>query len=90
MQLLRALAGVERATGTASCDGAEVDTSSPLGALRAGIVLLSGERVRESLFPVLERARNATIQVLRRLRTRSASCSRAARAPGVDDARASD
>ena len=36
------------------------------GALRAGIVLLSGERVRESLFPVLGVRDNSTIQVLRR------------------------
>jgi len=41
--------------------------SSPLGPLRAGVVLLSGDRVRESLFPVLSVRANATIQVLRRL-----------------------
>src|SRR5205085_11511172 len=35
--------------------------------LRAGVVLLSGDRARESLFPVLSVRANSTIQVLRRL-----------------------
>jgi ribose transport system ATP-binding protein len=63
---LRALAGVERPTGTASCNGGALDTRSPLGPLRAGVVLLSGDRARESLFPVLSVRANTTIQVLRR------------------------
>ncbi len=67
VQFLRALAGVERATGSVSCDGRKLDTASPLGPLRAGVVLLSGDRARESLFPVLSVRANATIQVLRRL-----------------------
>jgi ribose transport system ATP-binding protein len=66
-QFLRALAGVERPLGTASCDGAELSTRSPLDALRSGIVLLSGDRARESLFPVLNVRANSTIQILRRL-----------------------
>ena len=65
--LLRALAGAERPTGSVSCDGGELDTRSPLGPLRAGVVLLSGDRARESLFPVLSVRANTTIQVLRRL-----------------------
>jgi ribose transport system ATP-binding protein len=64
---LRALAGVERPVGTASCNGHELNTKSPLGALRAGVVLLSGDRVGESLFPVLSVRANTTIQILRRL-----------------------
>jgi ribose transport system ATP-binding protein len=67
VQFLRALAGVERATGSASCDGAPLDTSSPLGPLGAGIVLLSGDRRGEALFPVLSVRANATVQVLGRL-----------------------
>jgi ribose transport system ATP-binding protein len=67
VQFLRALAGVERPTGRASCNGSELNTRSPLGALRAGVVLLSGDRVRESLFPVLSVRANTTIQILRRL-----------------------
>ena len=45
----------------------ELDTRSPLGPLRAGVVLLSGDRARESLFPVLSVRANTTIQILRRL-----------------------
>ena len=67
VQFLRALAGVERATGSTSCNGHELDTSSPVGPLKAGVVLLSGDRARESLFPVLSVRANTTIQVLRRL-----------------------
>jgi ribose transport system ATP-binding protein len=67
MQFLRALAGVERAAGTATCDGRKLDSGSPLGALRAGVVLLSGDRAGESLFPVLSVRANTTIQILRRL-----------------------
>jgi ribose transport system ATP-binding protein len=67
VQFLRALAGVERPTGRASCSGHELNTKSPLGALRAGVVLLSGDRARESLFPVLSVRANTTIQILRRL-----------------------
>jgi len=65
VQFLRALAGVERPSGSASCDGTELDTKSPLAALRAGVVLLSGDRTSESLFPVLSVRTNTTIQVLR-------------------------
>ena len=64
---LRALAGVERAAGEATCAGARLDMRSPLGPLRAGVVLLSGDRRGEALFPVLSVRANATIQVLRRL-----------------------
>jgi ribose transport system ATP-binding protein len=65
--LLRALAGIEGATGGAACDGAAVDMRSPVGPLRAGVVLLSGDRRGEALFPVLSVRANATVQVLRRL-----------------------
>jgi ribose transport system ATP-binding protein len=67
VQFLRALAGVERALGSASCDGSEIDTRSPVGPLRAGVVFLSGDRRGEALFPVLSVRANATMQVLGRL-----------------------
>jgi ribose transport system ATP-binding protein len=67
VQFLRALAGVERSAGTATCNGIELDSRSPLGPLRAGVVLLSGDRAQESLFPVLSVRANTTIQVLRRM-----------------------
>jgi ribose transport system ATP-binding protein len=66
VQFLRALAGVERASGSVRCNGRRVDLRSPPGPLRAGIVLLSGERARESVFTVLGVRPNATIQVLKR------------------------
>jgi len=67
VELLRCLAGVERGTGSVVCDGTKVNLRSPTGALRAGIVLLSGDRAREALFPVLGVRSNSTIQVLKRL-----------------------
>jgi ribose transport system ATP-binding protein len=67
VQFLRALAGVERPSGTASCNGHQLEMKSPLSALRAGIVLLSGDRTGESLFPVLSVRANTTAQILRRL-----------------------
>jgi ribose transport system ATP-binding protein len=67
VQFLRALAGVERAAGSASCDSATLDMRSPAGPLRAGVVLLSGDRSGDALFPVLSVRANATIQVLQRL-----------------------
>jgi ribose transport system ATP-binding protein len=65
-ELLRCLGGVDRGAGTVQCNGRKVDLRSPFGALRAGIMLLSGDRMRESLFPVLGVRSNSTIQVLRR------------------------
>ena len=67
VQFLRALAGIERASGGSSCNGRELDRRSPLGPLRAGVVLLSGDRRGEALFPILSVRANATVQVLRRL-----------------------
>jgi ribose transport system ATP-binding protein len=67
VQFLRALAGIERASGGTSCDGQELNRRSPLGPLRAGVVLLSGDRRGEALFPILSVRANATVQVLRRL-----------------------
>jgi ABC-type sugar transport system ATPase subunit len=64
-EFLRCLAGASRAAGTVRCNGRKVDLRAPFGALRAGIMLLSGDRVNESLFPVLGVRSNATVQVLR-------------------------
>jgi ribose transport system ATP-binding protein len=52
--------------GIVTCEGKHVDLTSPIGALRSGIMLLAGDRKREALFPVLGVRSNATIQVLRR------------------------
>src|SRR5262249_29282635 len=67
VQFLRGLAGVERTSGSTVCDGQSLDSRSPLGSLRAGVVLLSGDRTGESLFPVLSVRANTTIQILGKL-----------------------
>jgi len=67
VQFLRALAGAEHATGSAVCGGRALESRSPLEALKAGVVLLSGDRTGESLFGVLSVRANTTIQVLGRL-----------------------
>ena len=65
---MRALAGVERGTGIVRCAGRPVQLGSPSRALGAGIVYLSGDRARESVFSVLGVRANATIGILRRFR----------------------
>jgi len=50
--------------GLVMCAGRELTLISPLDAVNAGILLLAGDRKRESLFPVLGVRNNATIQVL--------------------------
>jgi len=52
--------------GLALCDGRELTLITPTDAINAGILLLAGDRKRESLFPVLGVRNNATIQVLER------------------------
>jgi ribose transport system ATP-binding protein len=84
LPFLRALAGVERSTGSVTSGGRKVDVRSPPGPLRAGIVMLSGERARESIFTVLGLRANATLQVLRRF-TRLGWIRRGAERATVDD-----
>ncbi|MCC6615730.1 MAG: sugar ABC transporter ATP-binding protein [Anaerolineae bacterium] len=52
--------------GIAKVDGKHADLTSPLGALQSGIMLMSGDRKGEGLFPVLGVRTNATIQELSR------------------------
>jgi ribose transport system ATP-binding protein len=65
-ELLHCLAGVSRAGGSVRCNGRKIDLRAPFAALRAGIMLLSGDRMNESLFPVLGVRSNSTVQVLGR------------------------
>jgi ribose transport system ATP-binding protein len=51
--------------GSVICAGKELYLISPIDASHAGILLLAGDRKRESLFPVLGVRSNATIQVLK-------------------------
>jgi ribose transport system ATP-binding protein len=66
VQLLRALAGVEPSYGAVTCAGKRVHLTTPPGAIRAGIILLSADRKRESIFTALSVRANATLQVLRK------------------------
>ena len=66
VQFLRALAGVEPSHGTVTCAGKRVALTSPPGAIRAGIILLSADRKQESIFTALSVRSNATLQVLRK------------------------
>jgi len=50
--------------GLVMCNGNELTLISPVDALKAGILLLAGDRKHEALFPVLGVRNNATIQVL--------------------------
>lgn len=50
--------------GLVMCDGRELTLVSPADAVNAGILLLAGDRKRESLFPVLGVRNNATLQIL--------------------------
>lgn len=52
--------------GMVLCQGEHVDLTSPVAALRSGVMLLPSDRKNESLFGVLGVCSNATIQVLKR------------------------
>ena len=66
-EFFRCLSGqVPPKAGLALCDGRELTLITPSDAISAGILLLAGDRKRESLFPVLGLRNNATIQVLER------------------------
>lgn len=66
VQFLRALAGVEPSHGQVVCAGKRVHLTSPPGAIRAGLILLSADRKQESIFTALSVRANATLQVLRK------------------------
>ncbi|WKN60232.1 ATP-binding cassette domain-containing protein [Rhodococcus opacus] len=64
-QLLRAIIGAERTTGTVTVDGTTRRPSGPTAALRAGIMFQSGDRAAESVFPSLSVLDNSTFQLTR-------------------------
>ena len=63
-ELLRALAGLAEAHGTLSCEGRELRLGSVQHALANGVLFLSGDRARDSVFSALGVRQNAGIQVL--------------------------
>src|SRR5262245_39298522 len=64
-EFFRCLTGqIPPKAGLVMCAGKELTLITPSDAINAGILLLAGDRKRESLFPVLGLRNNATIQVL--------------------------
>jgi ribose transport system ATP-binding protein len=67
LQLFDCLSGRQAPkAGLVACGGRELSLISPHEAIKAGIMLLPGDRRREALLPVLGVRANATIQSLRR------------------------
>jgi ribose transport system ATP-binding protein len=83
-EILRALAGAEPCTGSVSLTGGGVDCGSPHAALRAGVMLLSGDRVGESIFPPLGVSHNMLIQVVDRFSRRGVLAGSAERDAAVE------
>ena len=63
-EALRALGGLEAASGAVLCAGSPVKIGAPRGALDAGILSLSADRAAELIFPALGVRENMTVQVL--------------------------
>ncbi len=64
-EFFRCLTGqIPPKAGLVMCNGKELTLITPSDAIHAGILLLAGDRKRESLFPVLGVRNNTTIQVL--------------------------
>jgi ribose transport system ATP-binding protein len=68
-EALRALGGLEAASGELLCGGRPVNLGTPHDALDAGVFSLSADRAAESLFPGLGVRENMTVQVLRNFAT---------------------
>ena len=66
-EFLRALAGIDPQNGTLAIAGGALDGESVREARRKGIVYVSGDRRRESLFPTLGVRENMTVGGLRAL-----------------------
>ncbi|MGA9847381.1 MAG: ATP-binding cassette domain-containing protein, partial [Roseiarcus sp.] len=68
-EALRALGGLEAASGELLCGGRPVKLGAPREALDAGIFSLSADRATESIFPGLGVRENMTVQVLQQFVT---------------------
>lgn len=64
-EALRAIVGLEEASGTVRCGGAPVDNATPDAALRDGIAFLSADRAGEGVFPELSVQKNMMLTQLR-------------------------
>jgi ribose transport system ATP-binding protein len=65
-EALRALGGLEAASGELLCSGRPVKLGAPRDALDAGLFSLSADRAAESVFPGLGVRENMTVQVLQK------------------------
>jgi ribose transport system ATP-binding protein len=68
-EALRALGGLEAASGELLCCGRPVKLGAPRDALDAGVFSLSADRAAESIFPGLGVRENMTVQVLKKFAT---------------------
>ncbi len=68
-EALRALGGLDDATGSIQCQGTEVDFSNPATASAGGVVFLSSDRAGESIFPDLSVRENMTLPMLDRFKS---------------------
>jgi len=83
-EILRALAGLEPAEGRVTVRGRRLRLNSPGASLEAGLMILSGDRLREAIFPPLGVRHNMTVQSVKRFalgpivngRRESANCHR--------------
>jgi ribose transport system ATP-binding protein len=65
-ELVRAIAGLEPSSGRVSCGSSRIRRGTVQGAIRNGVMMLSGNRREESIFPEMGIRENMTIQVLNR------------------------
>ena len=68
-EALRALGGLEAASGEVLCGGRPVRLGAPRDALEAGVFSLSADRAAKSIFPGLGVRENITVQVLQKFAT---------------------
>ena len=68
-EAIRALGGLETASGEVHCNGRPVKLGAPRDALDAGVFSLSADRMSESIFPGLGVRENMTVQVLQKFAT---------------------
>ena len=64
-EVLRAAGGFEDASGTLTCEDRRIPLAAPQRSLGAGVLMLSGDRAVESIYPALSVRENITIQVLK-------------------------
>ena len=69
-ELLEGIYGIRKREGTILLDGKRYGAKSPAEALRAGVALVAGERLRQSIFPRLSALDNLLLPHMKRLARR--------------------